>query len=124
MLKGLGVDIVSLKRIERSVESSGKIFLDKVFTEWEQKRAQSHPRPIAYYALTFAGKEAIFKLFHIGWETGVKLNEIEIKDGPHGEPIPELSGRFAEIAKERGVTTVLISLSYEDEYAIGVAAMQ
>jgi holo-[acyl-carrier protein] synthase len=124
MLKGLGVDIVSLKRIERSIENSGKVFLDKVFTEWEQERAKNHPRPSAYFALTFAGKEAIFKLFHIGWETGVKMNEIEIRDGPHGEPIPELSGTFAEIARQKNVTEILLSLSYEDEYAIGVAAMQ
>ncbi len=124
MLKGLGVDIVSLDRIEQSIRNSGKVFLDKVFTEWEQERAQSHPRPTAYYALTFAGKEAIFKLFHFGWDSGVELNEIEIGDGPYGEPIPVLSGRFAEIARERGVTEILLSLSYEEEYAVGVAAMQ
>jgi holo-[acyl-carrier protein] synthase len=124
MLKGLGVDIVSLDRIESSIRNSGSVFLNKVFTPWEQERAQSHPRPVAYYALTFAAKEAIFKLFHFGWDSGVELNEIEIKDGPYGEPIPVLSGRFAEIARERGVTEVLLSLSYEEEYAVGVAAMQ
>lgn len=77
MLKGLGVDIVSLKRIERSIENSGKVFLDKVFTDWEQEQAKNHPRPSAYLAVTFAGKEAIFKLFHIGWETGVKRQKIK-----------------------------------------------
>jgi holo-[acyl-carrier protein] synthase len=123
MVKGLGVDIVSLDRIERSIQNSGKVFLDKVFTKWEQERAHSHPRPVAYYALTFAGKEAIFKLFHIGWETGVELHEIEIRDGPHGEPIPVLSGKFAEIARERGITEILVSLSYEETYAVGVATM-
>jgi holo-[acyl-carrier protein] synthase len=124
MVQGIGADIVSLQRIEQSVKTSGKVFLDKVFTKWEQERGQSHPRPIAYYAVTFAGKEAIFKLFRIGWETGVKLTEIEIKDGPHGEPLPVLSGKFAEIAKERGISSVLVSLSFENEYAIGVATMQ
>jgi holo-[acyl-carrier protein] synthase len=124
MVQGIGIDIVKLERIEQSINLSGKVFLDKVFTQWEQERGQTHPRPTAYFALTFAGKEAIFKLFHIGWETGVKLTEIEIKDGPHGEPIPTLSGNFARIAKERGITSVLISLSYEDEYAVAVATMQ
>jgi phosphopantetheine--protein transferase-like protein len=79
MLLGIGVDIIKISRIRDAVENSGKVFLDEVFTEWEQKRAQSHHDSAAYLAMTFAGKEAIFKCFGIGWETGVRLREIEIR---------------------------------------------
>lgn len=121
---GIGVDIIALSRIRDAVETSGDVFLNKVFTNYEKERAQSLAQPVAYFAMTFAGKEAIFKLFHIGWETGVKLTEIEIQNGPHGEPIPVLSGAFARVAKEQNVTDIVISLSYDGEYAIGVASMQ
>lgn len=124
MILGIGTDIVSLNRIADTIETSGNLFLDKIFTKREQEQARLHHRPTAYYASLFAGKEAIFKLFRIGWETGVELNQIEIRNGPNGEPIPELSGRFAEIAHERGVTEIFVSLSYEDEFAVGIAAMQ
>ena len=90
---------------------------------WEQQRAESHPNPVAYFAITFAAKEAIFKCFGIGWESGVKLTEIEIRDGEFGEPIPLLTGTFAELARERGVTKVLLSLSYETDYAVGSAVL-
>lgn len=123
MVLGIGVDIVSITRVRDAVESSGRIFLDKVFTPWEQQRAAVHPDPMAYYAITFAAKEAIFKCFGIGWETGVKLTEIEIKDGEQGEPLPELSGVFARLARERGAERVLLSLSYETEYAVASAAL-
>ena len=121
---GIGVDIIALSRVKDAIETSGDVFLNKVFTNWERERAQSHPNPDAYFAMTFAGKEAIFKLFHIGWETGVKLTEIEIREGPHGEPIPTLSGVFAKIAKDKNVTEIVISLSYDTDYAIGIASMQ
>ena len=120
---GVGVDIIKISRIRDAVENSGKVFLDEVFTEWEQKRAQSHHDSAAYLAMTFAGKEAIFKCFGIGWETGVKLREIEIRDGDFGEPCPILSGKFASLAGERGVARALLSLSYDTEYAIGSACL-
>jgi len=121
MLSGIGVDIISISRIKNAVENSGKVFLDEVYTELEQQRAKSHSDPIAYFAMTFAAKEAIFKCFSIGWETGVKFTEIEVTDGESGEPVPVLKGRFAELASERGVTKVLLSLSYDTEYAVGTA---
>ena len=82
---------------------------------------KSHSDSAAYLAMTFAGKEAIFKCFGIGWETGVKLREIEIRDGDFGEPDPILSGKFAGLASERGVAKALLSLSYDTEYAVGTA---
>jgi holo-[acyl-carrier protein] synthase len=121
MLSGLGIDIISISRLRDAVENSGKVFLDAVYTEWEQQRAKTHPDPMAYFAMTFAAKEAIFKCFSIGWETGVKFTEIEVSDGEFGEPVPILKGRFAELAKERGLTRVLLSLSYDTEYAVGTA---
>ena len=123
MVLGIGVDIISITRVKNSVENSGKVFLDKVFTPWEQQRAESHPNPIGYFAMTFAAKEAIFKCFGIGWETGVKFTEIEIRDGKFGEPIPVLTGIFAELAQERGATKVLLSLSCETEYAVATATI-
>jgi holo-[acyl-carrier protein] synthase len=123
MVIGVGVDIITLSRMRDILETSGKVFMDKVFTPWEQQRAETHPNRVAYLAMTFAAKEAIFKTFGIGWETGVQFKEIEIREGEHGEPIPVLTGRFAELASERGVSRVLLSLSFDGDYAVGVATL-
>jgi phosphopantetheine--protein transferase-like protein len=123
MVVGIGVDIVSITRVKNVIEDSGKLFLDKAFTQWEQQRAKSHADPAVYFATIFAAKEAIFKCFGIGWETGVKLTEIEIREGEFGEPIPVLTGVFAKLAQERGAMKVLLSLSYETEYAVATAAL-
>jgi phosphopantetheine--protein transferase-like protein len=105
------------------LETGGKVFMDKVFTPREQERAETHPERVAYLAMIFAAKEAIFKTFGIGWETGVQFKEIEVRDGEHGEPIPVLTGRFAELASERNVSRVLLSLSYDGDYAVAVATL-
>lgn len=123
MTIGLGVDIITLSRMKDVLETGGKVFLDKVFTPWEQERANTHPERAAYLAMIFAAKEAIFKTFGIGWETGVQFKEIEVRDGEHGEPIPVLTGRFAELASERDVSRVLLSLSYDGDYAVAVATL-
>jgi phosphopantetheine--protein transferase-like protein len=120
---GLGVDIITLSRMKDVLETGGKVFMEKVFTPWEQERAETHPDRVAYLAMIFAAKEAIFKTFGIGWETGVQLKEIEVRDGEHGEPIPFLTGRFAELASERDVSRVLLSLSYDGDYAVAVATL-
>jgi phosphopantetheine--protein transferase-like protein len=120
---GLGVDIITLSRMKDVLETGGKVFMDKVFTPWEQDRAGTHPDRVAYLAMIFAAKEAIFKTFGIGWETGVQFKEIEVRDGEHGEPIPILTGRFAELASEREVARVLLSLSYDGDYAVAVAVL-
>jgi holo-[acyl-carrier protein] synthase len=120
---GLGVDIITLSRMKDVLDTGGKVFMDKVFTAWEQERAENHSDRVAYLAMTFAAKEAIFKTFGIGWETGVRLKEIEVRDGEHGEPIPVLTGKFAELASERDVSRVLLSLSYDGDYAVAVAAL-
>jgi holo-[acyl-carrier protein] synthase len=73
--------------------------------------------------MSFAAKEAIFKTFGIGWHSGVQMTEIEVQEGKYGEPIPILKGRFAELAAERGVSRVLVSLSYDGDYAVAVAAL-
>jgi phosphopantetheine--protein transferase-like protein len=120
---GVGVDIITLSRMKDVLETGGKVFMDKVFTPWEQERAETHPDRVAYLAITFAAKEAIFKTFAIGWETGVQFKEIEIRDGEHGEPIPILTGQFAELASKRDVARVLLSVSYDGDYAVAVAAL-
>jgi phosphopantetheine--protein transferase-like protein len=120
---GIGVDIITLSRMKDVLETGGKAFMNKVYTPWEQQRAETHPDRVAYLAMTFAAKEAVFKTFGIGWETGVQFKEIEVRDGEHGEPIPVLTGRFAELASERNASRVLLSLSYDGDYAVAVAAL-
>jgi len=123
MTIGVGVDIIAISRMKDVLETSGKPFMNKVFTRREQEKIAEHHDSAACAAMFFAAKEAIFKTFGISWSHGVKMSEIEVRDGKWGEPLPVLLGRFAEIAAEKGVEQVLLSLSYDGDYAIAMAAL-
>lgn len=60
MIKGIGVDIVQISRIEKSLSIPG--FKKSVFTENEI--SNEHGDEAEYYATRFACKEAVFKALH------------------------------------------------------------
>jgi phosphopantetheine--protein transferase-like protein len=76
-----------------------------------------------YLAKLFAAKEAIFKTFGIAGSSDIQFSDIEISDGESGEPLVHLSGCFADLARQRGVGRVLVSLSYDGDYAVAVAVL-
>jgi holo-[acyl-carrier protein] synthase len=120
---GVGVDLVRIPRIAEAIDRSEIAFLNKVFTKREIENASPENRA-AYFATRFAGKEAVLKALSIGWAYGAQGTDIQIDSGKSGEPIVTLSGRVRDIATEKGVKEVLLSLSYDGEYAIAVAVLQ
>jgi holo-[acyl-carrier protein] synthase len=123
MTFGIGVDIIAISRMRDVLETSGGAFEKRIYTAYELQRATTHQDRTTYLAMIFAAKEAIFKTFGTGWETGVQFGEIDVRDGEFGQPLPVLSGRFAELMAERGATSVLLSLSFDGDYAIAMATL-
>ena len=120
MVLGIGIDILNIQRMRGVLESDSGSFITKVFTEKEREQVSDHPDPVAYFASRFAGKEAVFKCFGIDG-SGIHLNEIEIRGAETEQPQVRLLGKFREIAKEKGVKDIQISLSYDTDYAVAFA---
>lgn len=110
----IGIDIITLRRMRDAVDVTGTLFLDKVFTRGEQAGASDAPDRIAYFATRFAAKEAVFKA--LSDPRGFEYTDIEIEDGPHGEPVARLHGRLAE-----RVGHVAVSVGYDGASALAVA---
>jgi holo-[acyl-carrier protein] synthase len=120
-MMGIGVDIISMARMAETLDRSGDVFLKRVFSSTEIALGRQSANPTAFFAMSFAAKEAAFKALALRWEPGLDLRDMEVTRGPAGEPLLELSGQVARLAGEKGCARVLISLSYETEQAIGVA---
>ncbi|MCE5202679.1 MAG: holo-ACP synthase [Actinomycetia bacterium] len=120
---GVGIDVVAMKRVRDALESGGDAFLDAVFTAHERESSQHDADPVSFLATAFAAKEAVFKTLDIDWSTGVRLSEIEVRHAPTGKPYVVLTGACAACMESRGATTVHISLSYEDDYAVACAVL-
>ncbi|HEY8665028.1 MAG TPA: holo-ACP synthase, partial [Tepidisphaeraceae bacterium] len=101
---GHGIDIVETARIRRLVEQHAGHFLDRVFTEMEQKYCAQNPkRYFEHLAGRFAGKEAVLKVLGTGWRGGIAWTDIEILREPSGQPKIKLSGECQRIAEQLGI---------------------
>jgi phosphopantetheine--protein transferase-like protein len=119
MVVGIGTDILKIQRIRDGL-LGGESFLNKSFTEKERAQARKRPDPALFFATRFAGKEAVFKCF--GVDGGdVRLNEIEILGTDTGQPQVTLLGKALDIAAQKGIRNIRVSLSYESDYAVAFA---
>lgn len=120
MIYGIGTDILKIDKIISMVRDITDPFVTKTFTQREIELITSRPIPVNSFATRFAGKEAVFKSLNI-YGNDIRLNEIEILENENGQPIVNLLGNAKIIADKNGLTKILISLSYDTDYAIAYA---
>ena len=123
-VKGIGVDIVDIRRIAASVDRFGSRFEKRILSESEFVRlADKSPGSArtAYLARQFAAKEAVSKALGTGMSQGIGFQQIEVMRLESGAPYVVLNGAAELRAQNLGVEKVHISLSDEREYAIAYA---
>ncbi len=123
MVKGIGVDIIDIVRVKKMVDK-GRRYIETLFTPDEMDYAEERHRKEEHYAARFAAKEAFFKAIGTGWRNGMKWTEIEIQNDDLGKPDISLSGKTLEIFKEKGNSTINLSLSHTKEYAVAFVVIE
>ena len=121
---GIGVDVVDSARIESSIERFGERFLRRVFTEGEIAYSQSMKFPARHFAARFAAKEALSKAFGTGIGKSMGWRDLDVRKKESGEPYVVLSGGAEQMAKERGITKVWISLSHTDTIGMAIIVLE
>ena len=61
MILGVGMDIVHVNPIKKSMKRFGGRYLDKIFTPAEQEYCNARRLPAKHYAARFAAREAFIK---------------------------------------------------------------
>lgn len=121
MIIGIGTDIVEIVRIGEMIERHGELFLQRVYTEQEIKYCQRNREAIQHYAGRWAAKEAVMKTLGTGFTKGVGWKDIEVLSRRSGQPMVELSGGAAAVARRIGIDEVLITISHCRAYATATA---
>ena len=121
---GIGVDIVETTRIEHSLERFGERFLQRVFTAGEIEYCQSMKYPARHFAARFAAKEAVSKAFGTGIGKAMGWKDIDVHREGSGQPFVVLEGGAKQLAAERAVSAVWISLSHTDHNAAAMAVIE
>jgi holo-[acyl-carrier protein] synthase len=119
-LIGAGTDIIEIERIKQAIERSGNRFLERVFTPGERGFCDARKERFSCYAARFAAKEAVLKALGTGL-AGCSLLDVEVRRQEGSRPEILLHGAAAEMAKEKGVASVLISISHNREQAVAFA---
>lgn len=119
-LAGIGVDMLEIARMEKTLARRPS-FATRVFTPVERKYCERMARPAQHYAARFAAREAVLKALGTGFSQGIGLADVSVVNNEAGQPQVLLSGRAREIANERGVQEVALSLSYTHDVAVASA---
>jgi holo-[acyl-carrier protein] synthase len=118
---GIGTDIVECPRIGRMIENHGELFLRRIYTDREIRYCQSRKHAIEHFAARWAAKEAILKAMGTGRSHGIAWTNIEVRHSHDGRPQVMVCGAAREIAQERGIGDILISVSHCRTYATAYA---
>jgi holo-[acyl-carrier protein] synthase len=120
----VGVDLVSIPRIERLLHNKGDAVLLRLLTDSERSYCLAQPRPARHVAARLAAKEAAYKAFQadqraraVGWR------ETEVIRDSAGRPDLRFHGRAAQVMERLRACRALLSLSHTDENAIAVVIL-
>jgi len=96
MIIGFGSDLIDIRRVEKTLERFGDRFVQRVFTDLEQRKSERRRMRAASYAKRFAAKEACSKALGTGLRQGVFWRDMGVVNMPSGKPTIRLTGGAAE----------------------------
>ncbi|MBL8941911.1 MAG: holo-ACP synthase [Myxococcales bacterium] len=120
-VRGLGLDVCAVDRMTAALARHGERFERRIFTEAERAYAAGRANQAEALAARFAVKEATSKA--LGAPRGIDWHDVEVtpaRSGLHG-PGVVLRGRAREVAAERGIVRVMISITHAGGVAAAVA---
>jgi len=113
----IGVDIVVIERIERSIEKYGEKFLRRYLID-EEIALIKKPQTAAGF---WAAKEAVSKALGTGIGTSLHFKDITIRKTERGAPyflLPET------VMKKYAIRSTSLSIAHDGGFAIAVAAIE
>jgi len=119
MVLGLGIDIIEIARVKKSIDRYAENFLNKVFTESEINYCNSKFNKYQHFAARFAAKEAVYKALTSGWKEGLRWKDIEVQNDASGMPSIKPSGKLKSFLSENA--QLKVSISHSDNYVTAVA---
>lgn len=123
-MKGLGIDLCEIARIERILEKNDG-FLRRYFTAEEQAYIAGRGQTAAQSAAAmFAAKEAFLKATGAGLGGGIPLTDVGVEHEKNGQPRYTLGETAMARMGALGAETAWLSLSHEGGMAAAVCVIE
>lgn len=127
MILGIGIDLVSVSRVESLFFKFKDKFLQKIFTKNEIDQAKKIfivEKRILFFAKRFAAKEAFAKAIGLGIGRGINFQDIEIFNDKFGRPLIKILNNKERFLKKHFVCKKLsFHLSLTDENLMASAVV-
>ena len=109
MIKGIGLDIIEIERIEKAMARTNR-FKRRILSDREIEifSTYSPSRKVEFLAGRFAAKEAFSKALGTGIGAACRLHDIEILRGDAGNPVLYFKGQLVN---------GLVSITHTKQYA-------
>lgn len=121
-LIGLGSDLCNIERIASSIDRFGDRFINRIFTDIEQAKANRRELTrAATFAKRFAAKEACAKALGTGFRQGVFWRDMGVVNLPSGQPTLQLAGgaaaRLAQITPSGHKAAIHLTMTDDHPWA-------
>ena len=123
MIFGIGVDVLEMKRISRTLERFGPRFVDHLLMPQEREQLARTQRPARFIAMRFAAKEAIVKAMGTGFAHGVWIRDVGVVQNAWGKPEVVYSERGEHVRRGLGVGEGHVTLTDEAGLVVAVAVL-
>lgn len=122
MILGVGIDLVSVDRVNKIYAKHPHRFLDRIFTSREKAGFAEKGSPVNTLASRFAAKEAVLKAIGCGIGPAA-LKEVEVIVTTGKQPSVKLHGEALRQAEKRLINTIALSMTHEPPFACACAAV-
>ena len=123
MIFGIGVDVLEMRRIDRTLEKFGARFTERLLMPEEQAQLARTQRPARFIAMRFAAKEAIVKAMGTGFAHGVWIRDVGVVQNEWGKPLVVFSERGERVRKGLGIGDGHVTLTDEGGLVVAVAVL-
>jgi holo-[acyl-carrier protein] synthase len=124
MIIGIGIDAVSISRLEKLIDLRGERFLRKVFSESEIEEGMKREKNASYFAARFAAREAFVKALGTGFRRGISLRDIGTRRGDLGKPELSFTKRVEDVLRAKGITKCHLSMTHDGDGAQAIVILE
>lgn len=124
MILGVGIDLVSISRIEKVHRRFGARFARRILSDSEIDEYSAHTNKGVFLAKRFATKEAAVKALGTGEREGVLLKDFWLTHDRLGKPLLQVAGRAKHYCENQGVNRQHVSLSDERDQVIAFVVLE
>jgi holo-[acyl-carrier protein] synthase len=124
VIVGIGTDVCSIERIQKSLDRFGDRLVNRILTPAERPRFTRVKDKAGHLAKRFAAKEAFSKAIGTGIHPPFTWHSITVTRNSRGKPGIEPSAAMAKHLKKIGVTEAHVSLTDDGDVAMAFVVLE